>query len=284
MAWPKLECETAVRLEKSDEKAAREFRSESDCMRLSVVTVCFDSAGTIGDTLASVAAQDAADFEHIIVDGNSSDDTMSVVEAHAHPRLRWMSEPDQGLYDAMNKGLRMATGDYVIFLNSDDYFARRDALSRVDAKLSESGADCLFADTVFVQEDGRTMTGRNYSARGFRKWWLRIGVMPPHPSMFMRRELVEALGGFDTGYRIAADFDLVARAVLQAGCSWTTLPLAITNFRLGGISTSGRSANLIVGREIARSLGALGQPLPHLAAQLRYPMKAMQLLPRREIN
>jgi len=250
-------------------------------MRLSVVTVCFNSAGTIADTLASVATQDAADFEHIVVDGNSSDGTMSTVEGHAHPRLRWISEPDHGLYDAMNKGLHMATGDYVIFLNSDDYFARPDALSWAVGRLRETGADCLFADTVFVQEDGRTLFGRTYSARGFRKWWLRVGMMPPHPSMFMRRELVEALGGFDTGYRIAADFDLVARAVLKAECSWATLPLALTRFRVGGISTSGLSANLVVGRELARSLGALGQPLSHLAVQLRYPIKAMQLLPRR---
>jgi glycosyltransferase involved in cell wall biosynthesis len=249
-------------------------------MRLSVVTVCLNSAATIADTLASVEAQDTGDFEHIIVDGKSSDGTMNVVEAHRHQRLRWVSEPDHGLYDAMNKGFRMATGDYVIFLNSDDYFARPDALSQVIAKLRETEADCLFADTFFVQEGGRVLSGRKYSARGFRKWWLRVGVMPPHPSMFMRRELLEALGGFNTDFRIAADFDLIARAVLRAGCSWTTLPLAVTMFRLGGVSTSGLAANLVVGKELARSLSALGQPLSHLAVQLRYPMKALQLLPR----
>lgn len=253
-------------------------------MRVSVVTVCYNSAKTIADTLSSVAAQDAADFEHIIIDGNSSDETMRVVKAHAHSRLRWISEPDHGLYDAMNKGLRVASGDYVIFLNSDDYFARSDALSLALAKLREADTDCLFADTAFVREDGRMLSGRRYSARGFRKWWLRIGVMPPHPSMFMRRSLAEALDGFDTSYRIAADFDLIARAVLQAGCSWTTLPVALTRFRLGGISTSGPSANLVVGREVARSLAELGQPLSHFAVQLRYPMKAMQLLLRLAAN
>ncbi len=249
-------------------------------MRLSVITVCFNSVETIAETLVSVAAQDATDFEHIVVDGNSSDGTMRVVENHAHQRLSWLSEPDQGLYDAMNKGIRMATGDYVIFLNSDDYFARPDVLSRVGLKLSQTAADCLFGDTVFVQQDGRTLVGRNYSANGFSKWWLRVGVMPPHPSMFMRRELVEGLGGFDTSYQIAADFDLIARAILQRGSSWTTLPLTLTKFRVGGDSTRGLSANLTVGRELGRSLKALGQPLSHIAVQLRYPMKLLQWLPR----
>jgi glycosyltransferase involved in cell wall biosynthesis len=250
-------------------------------MRLSVITVCFNSAETISETLASVATQDAADFEHIIIDGNSSDDTMSIVHRHAHARLRWVSEPDSGLYDAMNKGIKMATGEYVVFLNSDDHFARPDVLSQVSLKLCQTDADCLFGDTIFVRHDGQTPAGRNYSASGFRKWWLRVGVMPPHPSMFMRRQLVQKLGSFDTSYQIAADFDLVARALLLANASWTTLPVTLTKFRVGGRSTGGISANLHVGREIARSLRALGQPLSSLVVQLRYPIKSLQLLVRR---
>lgn len=249
-------------------------------MRFSIVTVCFNSARTIADTLSSVRGQSRQDFEHIVVDGGSTDGTMAVVNDFAHPRLRAVSEPDDGLYDAMNKGLGMAKGDYVLFLNSDDLLARADALALVAARLGEAGPDCLFADTDFVKADGVTRAGRLYSAKGFRRWWLRIGVMPPHPSMFMRRDLARQLGGFDTSYRIAADFDLVARAVLKAGCSWATLPVVTTKFRVGGISTSGLAATLTLSREFARSLRAIGQPLAYLAVQLRFPLKAMQLLRR----
>lgn len=246
-------------------------------MRISVVTVCFNSGATIGDTLASVAAQDWPDYEHIIVDGASADDTMAVVGAHAHARLKAISESDEGLYHAMNKGLGLATGDYVIFLNSDDFFARPDVLSLVVARLGETGADCLFADTEFVKRDGVTPANRIYSARRFRKWWIRIGIMPPHPSMFVRRHLLLGLGGFDTSFRISADFDLIARALLKEGGSWAVMPVVITIFRIGGLSTSGLATNLELGREMARSLRRLGQPLADLAVQLRFPLKATQL-------
>lgn len=246
-------------------------------MRFSVVTVSFNSGSTIGETLASVAAQDHGDYEHIVVDGASTDDTMAVVGAHAHGRLNAVSEPDRGIYDAMNKGLSLASGDYVLFLNSDDFFARPDALSLAAARLAETDADCLFADTAFVKADGVTPGNRIYSARRFRKWWIRIGIMPPHPSMFVRRQLLLKLGGFDTSFRISADFDLIARALLKEGGSWALMPVVITKFRIGGLSTSGLATNLKLGREMARSLGRLGQPLADLAVQLRFPLKAAQL-------
>lgn len=246
-------------------------------MRFTVVTVCFNSEATIRDTLVSVAAQDYEDFEHIVIDGGSRDGTLDVVRGMAHARLEWMSEPDRGFYDAMNKGLRRATGDYVIFLNSDDYFARAEVLSLAARALSESGTDCLFGDTVFVREDGRALAGRIYTVRGFRARWLRFGVMPPHPSMFVRRSVLLHLGGFDLRYKIAADFDLIARAILARACSWAVIPEVLTYFRVGGVSTRGLSSKLKLGQEMARSLASLGQPLATLAVQGRFLIKARQL-------
>lgn len=248
-------------------------------MRFSVITVCFNAASTIGDTLASVAGQDWADFEHIVVDGASTDGTMAAVEAHRHGRLQSVSEPDGGIYDAMNKGLSLATGDYVQFLNADDFLMRPDALSLVAARIAESGADCVFADTRFVVGAAARRAARFYSARRFRRWWLRIGAMPPHPSSFVRRDLMLRLGGFDTSYRLAADFDLIARALIRADASWTALPCAIVAFRAGGASTAGLSAKLTLSREFARSLSGLGQPLASLAVLLRFPLKLGQLNP-----
>lgn len=246
-------------------------------MLFSVVTVALNSERTIGDALKSVAKQDFGDYEHVVVDGASRDGTLDVVKRHDHPRLRWMSEPDKGLYDAMNKGLRMARGDYVVFLNSDDFFCRTDALSLAASKIAETGADCIFGDVEFVRSDGSTLSGRIYSARRFRPALLRFGLMPPHPAMFIRREVLVELGGFNTSFRIAGDFDIVARALLQRRKSYALLPQVLTRFRIGGISTSGIESKLIIGRELVRSLRALGQPLPWLAVQLRYPLKLSQI-------
>ena len=243
---------------------------------ISVVTVSFNAAATIADTLASVARQTGVDYEHIIVDGGSRDGTMDVVHQHDHDRLSAKSEPDAGIYDAMNKGVARATGDYLLFLNADDYLARPDALALAAESLGLTDSDCLFADTQFVVNGGNTARQRLYSARSFAPWWLRVGAQPPHPSMFMRRALVRDLGGFDTSYRIAGDFDLVARAVLGRGASFAKLPVVLTHFRPGGVSTAGISAKLLLSRELARSLRALGQPLSRGAVWLRMPLKLFQ--------
>jgi glycosyltransferase involved in cell wall biosynthesis len=137
--------------------------------RISVVTVSFNAAATIADTLASVARQTGVNYEHIIVDGGSSDGTMDVVRQHDHDRLIAKSEPDAGIYDAMNKGVAQATGDYLLFLNADDYLARPDALALAAEKLGQTDSDCLFADTQFVVDGGNTARQRLYSARSFAR-------------------------------------------------------------------------------------------------------------------
>lgn len=243
---------------------------------ISVVTVCFDAARTIADTLTSVAAQTDVEFEHIVVDGGSRDDTMRIVKHRAGARLSAVSEPDDGIYDAMNKGLARATGEYVLFLNADDYLAGPDSLSRAAAALAASRADILFADTQFVADNGASRVRRRYSVRRFAPWWLRVGAMPPHPSMFLRRSLMHELKGYDTSYRIAGDFDLVARAILSRRASFTLLPEVLTHFRVGGVSTAGLRSKLVVNRECARSLRELGQPLASIAVFLRLPLKLAQ--------
>ena len=246
-------------------------------MLFSIVTVALNSQNTIADTLRSVASQSFNDYEHVIIDGASIDGTLSVIEAHRHDHLRWSSEPDKGLYDAMNKGLRQARGDYVLFLNSDDFLCNPDALAIVAAKVGETDADCVFADVKFVKEDGVTSAGRVYSARHFRPLMLRFGIMPPHPSMFVKRSVLDQLGGFDNRFRIAGDFDFIARALLQKHKSFVNLPITITSFRVGGVSTSGLKSKLVIGREMAVSLKALGQPMTSFAVQLRYLLKLSQL-------
>ncbi len=246
-------------------------------MRISVVTVAYNRADTIAETIASVAGQDWPDFEHIIVDGASTDGTANVARAMQHPRMRVISEPDEGLYDAMNKGLREAGGDYVGFLNADDFFASRHALRQVAEAALASGADCILGDTAFVDRHGRPK-GRIYSARGFARWWPTIGLMPPHPSFYARTGRLRDAGGFDTRYRIAADFDLIARLFLAGGASWARAPFILACFRVGGVSTAGAGAKLTIGREMADSLRRLGRRLPAARVMLRYPFKLAQLI------
>ncbi len=249
--------------------------------RISIVTVCFNAAATIGRTLDSVAAQQGVEYEHLIVDGGSRDETMAVVDRYRHDRLSAVSEPDRGIYDAMNKGVARARGDYLLFLNADDYLARPDSLKLAADALAETEADCLFADTQFVGPDGTTAGHRLYSARRFARWWLRVGAQPPHPSMLLSRSLVEALGGYDTSFRIAGDFDLVARALLRRRASFATLPVVLTHFQVGGVSTAGMGAKLALNRELAQSLRGLGQPFHRIAVLLRLPLKLLQYRPAR---
>jgi glycosyltransferase involved in cell wall biosynthesis len=248
-------------------------------MKISIITVSYKAESTIAETIKSVAAQDWPDFEHIIVDGASTDGTLEIVRELAHPRLRLISEPDKGIYDAMNKGLAAATGEYVAFLNADDLYSRPDALSLVAKAALASSADCILGDTEFINSSGSAKYGRLYSARHFRRWWLRFGIMPPHPSFFARRLALLATGGFDTSYSIAADFDLVARLILRDRASWYSLGVVTTFFRVGGLSTRGENVNQQLSKEFCRSLDGLGSFLPAFMVRLRYPFKILQYLP-----
>ncbi|TMJ17514.1 MAG: glycosyltransferase [Alphaproteobacteria bacterium] len=243
---------------------------------ISVVTVCLNAERTIEDTIRSVAAQDWADFEHIIVDGGSTDGTAALVERLRHDRLRFVSGHDDGLYDAMNKGLHLATGDYVGFLNADDFLAAPDALGFI-ARAAESGADCILGDTALVDSDGRP-TPYIYSARGFRSWWLTIGAMPPHPSFYARRALLLAAGGFDISFRVGADFDLIARLILGRGARWLVAGRILTCFRQGGVSTQGLESIRRISADKQRSIRALGYSAAPARTLLRFPLRIWRRL------
>ncbi len=250
-------------------------------MKFSIITVCFNAQSTIGDTVRSVAAQDWPDLEHIIIDGASTDETLSVVERYCHPRLRVLSEPDRGIYDAMNKGLRLATGDYVAFLNADDFYARNDAVGVMAERANVTNADLILGNTQFVSQSDTSKLGRHYSSMKFAAWWIKLGMMPPHPSMFARRYLIEQAGGFDATYKITADFDLVARLVLRHSATWSSVNITTTYFRDGGLSTQGGLFRPAISKEMNESLKALGVRGASWRTMLRYPIKLLQFLPDR---
>ena len=245
---------------------------------VSIITVVYNGSSTITDCLKSINTQ-TVPAEHIIVDGASTDNTLDIVR-HISPHARVLSEPDHGIYDAMNKGIRLATGDIIGILNSDDLYAGPQVLEKVTAMFRESGADALFADLVYVRPDNLTRVVRYYSGAGFSPHMFARGEMPPHPTFFVRRELYERYGLFRTDYRIAADYELTARFLTQQQVRYVYLPEVIVRMRTGGASTRNLLSNLVLNREILRACAENGIPTNMLKVYSKYFRKIMQLFKR----
>ncbi len=227
-------------------------------MKISIITVCFNSDKTIADTLRSARAQANADVEHIIVDGGSKDDTLLVVAAEVMPNHRLVSEKDRGIYDAMNKGIAMATGDIIGFINADDFYPNPDVLATVAAAFESSGADSCYGDLCYVQQYDVSKTVRYWRSTSFSPGLFGCGWCPPHPTFFVRREVYERLGGFDLKFKIAADVELMARFLERGRISSHYIPQVLVHMRMGG--TTNRSIRNVVKQnlEIRRGFLALG--------------------------
>lgn len=230
-------------------------------MRISVITTTYNSGRTIGDTLESVLRQTYSDVELIVVDGASRDDTMDVVrryEPRFGGRLRWTSEPDRGIYDAMNKGIARATGDVIGILNSDDFYTSDTVLERVAEAMAGGDVDAVYGDIHYVRDGDLRRCVRYYSSRPFRRWMMRLGFMPAHPSFYCRREVYERCGTFDTTYRVAADFENLLRLIYVNRIRTCYLPADFVTMRTGGASTSGLSSHRQIMRDHLRALRSNG--------------------------
>lgn len=246
-------------------------------MRISIITVAFNAAGTIADTLQSVARQTHPDIEHIVVDGASTDGTLDVVRRHGECVARLISEPDQGIYDAMNKGLRLAKGEIIGFLNADDVYADTGGLARVSALMEKEKLDALFGDVEFVSPARRDRPVRRYRSGRFRPDRIAWGWMPAHPALFMRREVFEKLGGFRTDYKIAGDFEFVARAFSDTELHYQYLPEVLVTMQTGGVSTAGLRAKVLLNREVLRACRDNGVRTNILKILTKYPAKIIEL-------
>lgn len=216
-------------------------------MKISIITATYNSGSTVRDTIESVLAQTYTDIEHIIVDGASKDDTMAIVKEYEpkyNGRLRYVSERDKGLYDAMNKGIAMATGDIVGILNSDDFYTSNEVLERLAIELSDSSIDAVYGDIHFVNGDNLNKCVRRYSSAGFRPWKMRMGWMPAHPSFYCRREVYQKYGGFDTTLSVAADFENLLRLIFVNKISIRYISMDCVTMRTGGASTSGIKSHI----------------------------------------
>lgn len=228
-------------------------------LKISIITVCFNSVQTIADTLRSVRAQTNGNIEHIIVDGGSNDDTLVVVAAEAMSSHKLVSEKDNGIYDAMNKGIALATGDIIGFINSDDFYPSPDVLSVVASAFESSGADCCYGDLCYVQQGDVAKTVRYWRSAPFETGMFGRGWCPPHPTFFVRREVYARLGGFDLSFKIAADFELMARYLEGAHISSHYIPKVLVKMRLGGTTNRSLSNIFKQNMEIRRALSKIGQ-------------------------
>jgi glycosyltransferase involved in cell wall biosynthesis len=203
-------------------------------MRLSVITVCRNARDTIGEALSSIHRQSYRPMEHIVVDGASTDGTLDVLRARQAGIARLVSEPDEGLYHAMNKGIALATGDYVGFLNADDIYAHPDALAHIAEALRGGGCDAAYGDLVYVRQSDPGAVVRYWRSGPYAAGRIERGWMPAHPTFFVRTALLRKLGGFDTGYRYQADYELMVRLFLKEGISSAYVPEVLVRMRVGG--------------------------------------------------
>ena len=209
-------------------------------MKISVITVCYNSIATLQDTLESILRQTYPDMESIVVDGASKDGTVELIEKYSHQfsgRMKWLSEPDKGIYDAMNKGISMATGDIIGFLNADDYYQDGGVLETIAEAFARHGADAVHGNLHYIngaREIVRTWRGTEYRPGSFQRGW-----SPAHPTFYCKRDCFTRYGGFDPAIGSAADFELMLRFIEKNHISTAYIDRDMVFMRTGGSSTAG---------------------------------------------
>lgn len=249
-------------------------------MKISVVTAVRNCRSTIADTLQSVAAQSHATREHVVADGGSDDGTLEILEQHRSQIARLRSGPDQGIYDAFNKGLELASGEIVGFLNADDMYEYPGVLADVAEAFAASDTEVVFGDVVLVRADDTSLVTRYYRSASFHPARIARGFMPAHPAMFVRRRVFEKFGGFDASYRIAGDFAWVARVLGAGRVPYTYLPKVLVRMRQGGISTRGLGSTIRITRELRRGCRDADIDTSYARLLSRFPEKLLELLRR----
>lgn len=247
-------------------------------MRVSIITVCYNSAATIRDTIESVLSQDYSDIEYVIIDGGSTDGTLSIIDEYKERISCFISEPDKGIYDAMNKGIRHATGDVIGMLNSDDAYTSQTAVSQLMLAMISLGVDAVYADLIIIDPVRTDKVLRYYSSKHFNVAKFRYGWMPAHPTFFVKKSAYDVAGLFNIDFKIAADFDMLLRLLLVHKTTHFYYPKCIVRMRAGGVSTSGIRQSIQINSEIIRSCKLNGVYTNALLLALKIPRKMWEKL------
>jgi glycosyltransferase involved in cell wall biosynthesis len=244
-------------------------------MKISIITVSYNSSGTIGDTIESVLSQSYPDFEYIIVDGNSTDNTLDIIRSYGQERIKWISEPDKGIYDAMNKGLQMATGDVIGILNSDDFYIHSQVLAKVAKTFEQEQVDSVYSDLAYVDEKDTDKMIRYWKSGKYKEGSFLTGWMPPHPTFFVRRTVYEQYNPFDLRLKSAADYELMLRFIHKFKISGAYIPEILVKMRVGGKSNASLKNRLRANRE-DRLAWEYNKLTPRLYTLLLKPMRKLQ--------
>lgn len=246
-------------------------------MKISVVTVTYNSASTLKDTIESVKRQDHPDIEHILVDGGSTDGTVDIIKSNPHI-TKWISEKDRGLYDAINKGILMAEGEVIGVLNSDDFFPKNSVLSKLAKEFNNPENDAVIGDIAFVKPENLERMVRLYSAKKFHPGKFAAGFMPPHPSFYVRRKFYEAYGLYKLDYKIAADYELLIRFMFTHKLRYTYIPETMVYMRTGGVSNQSVKSRYILNKEIIKACAENGINTNMAKLSLKYFTKIFEYL------
>ena len=245
-------------------------------MKISIITVCYNSRDTIEKTFQSIKSQSYQNIEYIVVDGGSNDGTLKIIELYNKEITKYISESDKGLYDAMNKGIALATGELIGILNSDDVFTDNKVIENIIKFHKKNNVDASLGNVTQFSKGGKTV--RKYSAKNWIPEKLKFGFMPPHPSIFFKKELFEKHGNYHLDYVSGADYELIVRFFLKHNISWKFSNITTTAMLIGGISSSGVSSYLLISKEIIRALSRNGIRFNSLKIYLRGFWKLLGLI------
>lgn len=246
---------------------------------ISIITATYNSAETINDTIKSVLCQTNKDFEYIIVDGGSTDETIDIVKSYESEfsgRLKWVSEKDKGIYDAMNKGIKLASGDIIGILNSDDYYTSDDILQTIADAFKCQNVDAIYGDIHFIKDGVPDKCVRYYSSRLFSPFWLRFGFMPAHPSFYCKRDVFDKSGLYRLDYKIGSDYEMMVRLFRKHKISSRYVPKDFVTMRTGGASNSNLQSRLTLIKEDVKACRDNGIYTNELFISLKFLYKIFE--------
>jgi glycosyltransferase len=244
-------------------------------VKISVITACFNNADTIADTIRSVAAQDYAEMEYIIIDGGSTDDTLKIIEQSKEKIATLVSEKDEGIYFALNKGIALASGDVIAFLHADDIFADPSVLSKVMQQFIQKNVESVYGDLHYVDRIDTKKIIRNWRSGEYKDGLFLKGWMPPHPSFFLKKAIYNKFGNFNTTFRSAADYELMLRMLHKHKISTAYLPEVIVKMRVGGVSNASMKNRVKANREDKRAWEVNGLK-PGMLTFIRKPLSKIK--------
>ena len=227
-------------------------------MKVSIITVSYNSVSTISDTINSVLSQTYSDIEYIIIDGHSTDGTIELINSFGDRISKFISEPDKGMYDAINKGIKISSGDIIGILHSDDFFYDNLVIEKIAKEFEDTNIDAVYGDVLFVSPVDTSKIVRYYSSRLFNSEKFKFGYMPAHPSFYVKRELYDKLGYYKTDYKIAADFELLIRFIHINKINHKYIEMPFVKMRTGGVSNNSIFSRITLNKEISRACNENG--------------------------